>query len=233
VLLLGGQVGPAQAAGPYPPDPSEVQVTVDRTRVQAGGCVNVLGNGFKPGTQVRVSDDGRFVGVATVNAQTRFTRQVCFSASAKRGRHTLTADGFEVHGYAASGSAAVTVLGIAVSNPSNPPGGGNGNGNGNGGGNGNGTGGFNGTGGTTGDTGVTIPPTASPEPTASASPEPVTTTEPNAGGPLQGGEDDGLSKLMAAGLGLLALLLLAGLFGLLARRRRDEEDAYDATRLQP
>jgi hypothetical protein len=226
-LLLLGQ-GTASAAD-YPPQPSGVTVTVSSSRVNVGACVNLFGDGFKATTQARITDNGAFVAIVVADSNNHFTHQICFRSSSTRGRHTLAASGTDANGFAASGSAAVTVLGVTVSNPTPRPSSGSGGGSNTGGGNGNGTGtgGFGTTTGGTGTgngttTGGSTQPTAGP--TSSESPaaggEDPDDSSPPTSAPGIGGGRGWLLPSILAGFGFLTLLLL---IAMLARRRPEEQ----------
>ena len=144
----------AAFARTYPPPVSRGEGTADPSRVGVGECTTFSGGGFRPLSNVDVSDDGHFVRTVTSDASGNFAAQVCFNSDAKPGKHTLEGDGVELDGTARVVTAVVYVLGQSVSHVGgngNGNGGGNGNGNGNGGGNGGGTG--NGGSGNTGGTG--------------------------------------------------------------------------------
>ncbi|MCW2543233.1 MAG: hypothetical protein JWM40_785 [Frankiales bacterium] len=221
VLLLGQ--GTAFAAD-YPPKPSGVTVTVSSSRVNVGACVNLFGNGFKPTTEARITDNGVFVAIVVADSNKRFTRQICFRSSATRGRHTLAASGTDANGFPASGSAVVTVLGVTVSNPTPRP---TRTGSGGGSSSDGSTGGFGTTGGssggngttTGGSTGPTTTPTSTESPAAGGN-QPGENPPPPSAVPGIGGGHGWLLPSILAAFGFLTLLML---IAMLARRRPEEQ----------
>src|SRR5438445_11578975 len=77
----------------YPPPVSRGEGTADPSRVGVGECTTFSGGGFRPLSDVTVSDDGRFVRTVSADVQGNFAAQVCFNGDAKPGKHTLEGDG--------------------------------------------------------------------------------------------------------------------------------------------
>lgn len=109
----------AFAAGPYPPATAEGSATVSQSRVEAGGCVTFRGTGFAPGTAVLIRDTpagaarGRVVGTVRADKSGDFSTRVCFGASARRGRHTVSGTGTGAGGGSLTVSADVWVTGVS------------------------------------------------------------------------------------------------------------------------
>ena len=243
LVLLGGGAAPALAED-YPL-PTHGQGKVDKTRVVAGECVIFSGDGFKPGTPLTITDDGTEVATTTADANGEFSTQVCFSTTARLGRHVLMAEGIGANGAARDVTATTTVVGASSTRP--PPGGstggsgtgtgtgtggiGNGSGGvGNGTGTGNGTGG-NGTGGngtgTGNGTGGNGQPSPTPAPGAIGTGGETTTggtgpAQTTTGGDVAIGPGSGIGKLALYG-GLAGLVVLLLVLYLLWRDKRDRD----------
>ena len=103
----------ASADSPYPPPTAQGSGSVSPSRVQAGGCVTFTGTGFEPNTVVVIRDNGHVVGTARADSNGKFTKRVCFGASAQRGRHILTGTGSGAGGGELVVSATVFIMGVS------------------------------------------------------------------------------------------------------------------------
>jgi hypothetical protein len=128
MLLLAPGTSSALAAGPYPP-PVRGSAEVSQSRVQVGDCIIFSGRGFAAFTDVRITDNGKFLGTARTNAKGEFRFKVCFPSDSQIGRHVIRGTGTGAGGGQITVSATVIVEGR-----SEQPGNGNGGGDGNGGG---------------------------------------------------------------------------------------------------
>jgi LPXTG-motif cell wall-anchored protein len=103
LLALVG-LGTAASAQPYPP--SEGQGTVSRSRVEPGGTVEFCGDGFAPGAEIIISDNGEQVGTVTANDDGEF----CVTLTLEEvGTHVLTGTGVGAEGEARTVTATVVV----------------------------------------------------------------------------------------------------------------------------
>ena len=107
--FLGISQSGAALAACYPPH-SQGQGEVDRTEVRPGECVTFSGGGFKPLTQVSITDDKRTVETVRSDADGQFTARVCFDTDAKVGEHQLRGTGLAAQssGCDSSGERTVT-----------------------------------------------------------------------------------------------------------------------------
>lgn len=111
-VLLGPGQGMA-LADPYPPNGVHVVTgTVSALSVASGGTVILSGDGFAPGSLIRLSVDGTARGTATSDAAGGFSVSLVLAG---RGAQVLAAAGLEVGGRLRVVSATVTVRGAAVS----------------------------------------------------------------------------------------------------------------------
>lgn len=130
LFALAPAAGAAALAAPYPPPTAEGSGSVSQSRVEAGGCVTFSGTGFEPNTAVVIRDNGKFYGTVRTDSQGSFTTQVCFDASAKRGKHTLTGTGAAEGGGALTVTAVVFITGVSQRPGDGDGGGGDGDGGG-------------------------------------------------------------------------------------------------------
>jgi len=67
-------------------------VTVDKTQVKPGETLTIVGKGFPPGAEVKVSVSGTVVGTPTADAQGAFTLTFTVPGDATAGPITVSAD---------------------------------------------------------------------------------------------------------------------------------------------
>jgi hypothetical protein len=124
VCAVLAMTGAASAAAPYPP-PSRGSAQVVPSHIKVGDCAVFSGDGFFPLTPVQIADNGVSAGTVTATSSGTFSERLCYSTSAKKGRHTLTGDGTGADGAPLTVSAVLIVEGGRQSNanPATRPGG--------------------------------------------------------------------------------------------------------------
>jgi hypothetical protein len=122
LALLG--TGVATAAGPYPP-PSKGTGQVVPSKIKVGECAVFSGDGFAPFTTVTITDNGEPAGTATTNANGEFSKELCYTSDAKKGRHDLAGSGTGADGDPLTVYAVLIVQGVnqSASNPATQSGG--------------------------------------------------------------------------------------------------------------
>ena len=75
LAVLLGSVLASSASAQYPPTTGNGQVS--SARVEPGDCVTFSGDGFAPGADVTVTDNGSTVGTVKATATGTFSTQVC------------------------------------------------------------------------------------------------------------------------------------------------------------
>lgn len=103
---------PAAIAAPYPP-PSDGQGTVTPSRIKAGECATFAGDGFTPLATVSVTDNGSARGTTRAGVDGKFSDQLCFDTTAKRGKHVLRGEGPALDTSTRAVSAVLTVQGVS------------------------------------------------------------------------------------------------------------------------
>lgn len=208
VLFLGGA---AFAANPYPP-PASGSARVDPSRIRVGECAVFSGDGFASESAVAVDDNGVAAGTARADARGRFSKQLCYGADARRGRHVLTGTGTAPGNQPLSVSAVLIVEGVRqnAGGPSGSSGGSVAEGE-------SGSSGNKAPDGSAGPGGVV----GINEPGAVSGPG--VPPGSNAGTPVEG-DNVGLWRIGAGLLGLLVAMALSWWLLLLARRRKRDDD---------
>jgi LPXTG-motif cell wall-anchored protein len=103
LLAILGLAGTASAQ--YPP--STGTGTVSRSTVESGGTVEFCGDGFEPGSEVIIEDNGTEVGTATADGDGEFCITLTLTGA---GTHLLTGTGTGAAGEVRVVSATVTVV---------------------------------------------------------------------------------------------------------------------------
>jgi hypothetical protein len=85
---------------------------VSKGAVKPGECVTFSGDGFAPGSEVEITDNGANLGTATAGATGSFTFQVCPTVA---GVHILRGTGVDALGNTRTVVARVTVAGRRLS----------------------------------------------------------------------------------------------------------------------
>lgn len=104
-LLVPGTAAYAQ----YPPTAGNGEV--NRSTVKRCQCVLFSGDGFAPGSQVTITDNGVFVARVVADGRGRFRHRVCWDERQGEGRHDLLASGANVSGGTHEARASVIVRG--------------------------------------------------------------------------------------------------------------------------
>jgi hypothetical protein len=175
------------------------------SHIKIGECAVFSGDGFAPLTSVAISDNGVGAGTAQANASGEFSKQLCYTSEAKRGRHDLAGTGRGAQGDTLTVTAVLIVEGArqSANNPSTTPGGAA-----------SGPGG-----GTTATNGSLAPPGSSViGGTSGAVAEPP--AEPQQGGVVPVDSSTSGWRLLALGAAGLGFAFLASLLLLLISRRR-------------
>lgn len=102
VLVLA--TGTGARADCYPPNPSNGSGHVDKTQVAPGECVTFSGTGFKPRSDVFVTDNGADRGSAKADSKGEFSHEVCFGYTAQPGQHELQGRGTDKGGDCGNGN---------------------------------------------------------------------------------------------------------------------------------
>lgn len=97
------------ATAQYPPTVGNG--AVNRSTVKQCQCVQFSGDGFEPGSQVTITDNGVVVARVTADSQGRFRHRVCFDERSAQGEHELRGSGTNPSGGAHVVRAVVTVRG--------------------------------------------------------------------------------------------------------------------------
>ena len=200
-LLLGA--APALAANPYPP-PSKGTGTVTPSHIKVGECAVFSGDGFAPAATVAVTDNGASSGSAVTDVNGQFSKQLCYTSDAKKGRHDLAGTGRGSQGDTLEVTAVLIVEGArqSASNPTTAQGGAP----------------------AGRSSGPSSPSTAVVAgETSGAVQEPP--AEPQAGGLAPVDSSSSGLRLLALGAGGLAFAILASLLLLLISRRRRRDEA--------
>ncbi len=90
-MLVGLVLAGVPASAQYPPTVGNGRVS--RSQIAQCQCTQFHGDGFAPGTDVTVTDNGELVAVVTANDEGNFTVKVCYDGSDTEGDHLLEARG--------------------------------------------------------------------------------------------------------------------------------------------